>query len=98
MYDYKYCSAYFPWYTGPNPPVVRIQSQLLHLTDNLPDNLSALRELPCTLEQSCAASAHTTTVEEEETEEISGLDEDLQRYQFIQLPSLSPIYLSTNPF
>uniref|UniRef100_A0A4W6DYY0 non-specific serine/threonine protein kinase n=1 Tax=Lates calcarifer TaxID=8187 RepID=A0A4W6DYY0_LATCA len=53
-------------------------SQLLHLTETLPDDVTALLELPLSLEQGCAASTHTTT-EEEETDEISGLDEDLQR-------------------
>ncbi|XP_071317071.1 myotonin-protein kinase isoform X5 [Trachinotus anak] len=53
-------------------------SQLLHLTDTLPEDLPALLEVPLTLEQGCASSTHTTT-EEEETDEISGLSEDLQR-------------------
>ncbi|XP_004574351.3 myotonin-protein kinase [Maylandia zebra] len=50
-------------------------SQLWKVTDNLPDNLPPLFELPLTLDQDAAASTHTTTVEEA----ISGLDEDLQR-------------------
>ncbi|XP_026227411.1 myotonin-protein kinase isoform X1 [Anabas testudineus] len=52
-------------------------SQLWQLTDNLPENLPALMELPLTLERGPIASTHTTQ-EEEETDEISGLDEDLQ--------------------
>ncbi|KAL3042188.1 hypothetical protein OYC64_020188 [Pagothenia borchgrevinki] len=63
-------------------------SQQWQLTDNLPDELSALLELPLTLEQGPTASTHTTTEEEEEeneeedveeTDQISGLHEDLQR-------------------
>ncbi|XP_033973228.1 myotonin-protein kinase isoform X1 [Trematomus bernacchii] len=63
-------------------------SQQWQLTDNLPDELSALLELPLTLEQDPTASTHTTTEEEEEeneeedveeTDQISGLHEDLQR-------------------
>ncbi|KAK5888226.1 hypothetical protein CesoFtcFv8_016743 [Champsocephalus esox] len=65
-------------------------SQQWQLTDNLPDELSALLEIPLTLEQGPTASTHTTTEEEEENEEneeedveetdqISGLHEDLQR-------------------
>lgn len=69
--------------------MVQIQSQLLHLTDTLPDDLPALLELPLALEQGRAASTHTTTEEEEDTDEISGLDEDLQRYQFTQIQSLT---------
>jgi len=75
--------------------VAQIQSQLLHLTDTLPEDLPALLEVPLTLEQGCASSTHTTT-EEEETDEISGLSEDLQRYQFTQIPSLAN--LSFNSF
>ncbi|XP_022618435.1 myotonin-protein kinase [Seriola dumerili] len=56
-------------------------SQLLHLTGTLPDHLPALLELPLTLEQGCAASTHIKTEEAKETDEISGLSEDLQRYQ-----------------
>ncbi|KAK5859217.1 hypothetical protein PBY51_003299 [Eleginops maclovinus] len=64
------------------------QSQQWQLTDNLPDDLSALLELPLTLKQGPTASTHTTTEEEEdeedeedeeETDQISGLHEDLQR-------------------
>ncbi|KAK5918682.1 hypothetical protein CgunFtcFv8_003423 [Champsocephalus gunnari] len=64
-------------------------SQQWQLTDNLPDELSALLEIPLTLEQGPTASTHTTTEEEEEeeneeedveeTDQISGLHEDLQR-------------------
>ncbi|KAF3841479.1 hypothetical protein F7725_007341 [Dissostichus mawsoni] len=68
--------------------MVRMQSQQWQLTDNLPDELSALLEPPLTLEQGPTASTHTTTEEEEEeneeedveeTDQISGLHEDLQR-------------------
>ncbi|XP_035846824.1 myotonin-protein kinase isoform X4 [Sander lucioperca] len=53
-------------------------SQRWQLTDTVPDYLPALLELPLTLEQGPTASTHTTT-EEEKTDQISGLDEDLQR-------------------
>ncbi|XP_044226379.1 myotonin-protein kinase isoform X3 [Thunnus albacares] len=45
--------------------------------DTLSEDLPALLELPLTLEQGPTASTHTTTGEE--TDQISGLDEDLQR-------------------
>ncbi|KAI3373483.1 hypothetical protein L3Q82_021951, partial [Scortum barcoo] len=54
-------------------------SQLFQLTDTLQDDLPALLKLPLTLEQGPTASTHTTTREEEETNQISGLNEDLQR-------------------
>ncbi|KAF7658177.1 hypothetical protein LDENG_00016540, partial [Lucifuga dentata] len=54
-------------------------SQLWQLSDSLPDELPALLELPFNLEQGPTASTHTTTEEEDETDQISGLDEDLQR-------------------
>uniref|UniRef100_A0A8C4EPT2 non-specific serine/threonine protein kinase n=1 Tax=Dicentrarchus labrax TaxID=13489 RepID=A0A8C4EPT2_DICLA len=50
------------------------------LTDTPPDDLPPLLEFPLTLEQRPTASTHTTE-EEEDTDQISGLDEDLQRYQ-----------------
>lgn len=78
-----------PCYFGPDLPVVLIQSQLFQLTDTLSDNLPALLELPLTLEQGPTASTHATTKEEEETDQISGLDEDLQRYQLTLTPSLT---------
>ncbi|XP_035033549.1 myotonin-protein kinase isoform X2 [Hippoglossus stenolepis] len=60
-------------------------SQLLHLTDALPDNLPALLKLPLTPEQSRTVSTQTTTEEEEgDTDKISDLDEDLQRLQEAQ--------------
>ncbi|XP_041808073.1 myotonin-protein kinase isoform X2 [Chelmon rostratus] len=52
-------------------------SQLWKLTEALPDHLPALLELPLTLEQG-PTSTHTTT-DKEETDQISGLNEDLQR-------------------
>ncbi|XP_034034693.1 myotonin-protein kinase isoform X2 [Thalassophryne amazonica] len=52
--------------------------QLWQFRDSLPDDLPALLELPLTLEQGPAASTHTAT-DEEETNTISGLNEDLQR-------------------
>lgn len=82
--DYKYCC-----WAGPDLPMVWIQSQLWQLTDNLPDDLPALLELPLPLEQGPTASNHTTTDEEEETGKISGLNEDLQRYQLSLIPSLT---------
>ncbi|KAM3868826.1 myotonin-protein kinase [Diretmus argenteus] len=54
-------------------------SQVWQLSDTLPDGLPALLELPLTLEQGTAASTHTTTEEEEEADQISGLNEDLHR-------------------
>ena len=54
--------------------------------DTLSEDLPALLELPLTLEQGPTASTHTTTVEE--TDQISGLDEDLQRYQLTLILSL----------
>ncbi|XP_029924271.1 myotonin-protein kinase [Myripristis murdjan] len=54
-------------------------SELWQLRDTLPDDLPALLELPLTLEQGTTASTHTTTEEEEEADQISGLDEDLHR-------------------
>nr|XP_033466146.1 myotonin-protein kinase isoform X1 [Epinephelus lanceolatus] len=63
-------------------------SQLWQLTDTLQDGLPALMELPLTLEQGPTASTQTTTEEveeeeeeeeEEETDQISGLDDGLQR-------------------
>ncbi|XP_008278274.1 myotonin-protein kinase isoform X2 [Stegastes partitus] len=52
--------------------------QLWQLTDTESDNLPAPLDLPFTQEQSLTASTHTTT-KEEETDQISGLSEDLQR-------------------
>ncbi|XP_035523024.1 myotonin-protein kinase isoform X2 [Morone saxatilis] len=52
-------------------------NQLWQLTDTPPDDLPPLLEFPLTLEQRPTASTHTTT--EEDTDQISGLDEDLQR-------------------
>ncbi|XP_037605465.1 myotonin-protein kinase isoform X2 [Sebastes umbrosus] len=50
------------------------------LTDTLPVDLPALLEFPLTLEQGPAASPYTTTTtEEEETGQIFGLGENLQR-------------------
>ncbi|XP_053187402.1 myotonin-protein kinase [Scomber japonicus] len=46
------------------------------LTDTLSEDLPALLEHPLTLDQDPIASTHTT---QEETNQISGLDEDLQR-------------------
>ncbi|KAK2828940.1 hypothetical protein Q5P01_019974 [Channa striata] len=54
-------------------------SPLWQLTETLPENLPAMLELPLTLGQGPAVPTSTTTEEEEETDEISGLDEDLQR-------------------
>ncbi|XP_016896952.1 myotonin-protein kinase isoform X2 [Cynoglossus semilaevis] len=62
-------------------------SQLLHLTDTLPDSLSALLEPPLTVGQGCTCSTSTQTtteeIEEEEeeggAEQLSVLDKDLQR-------------------
>ncbi len=73
-------------YFGPDLPVVWIQSQLFQLTDTLPDDMPALLELPLTLEQRPTASTHTTTKEEEENDQISGLNEDLHRYQSTPKP------------
>uniref|UniRef100_A0A8P4GJ15 non-specific serine/threonine protein kinase n=1 Tax=Dicentrarchus labrax TaxID=13489 RepID=A0A8P4GJ15_DICLA len=53
-------------------------NQLWQLTDTPPDDLPPLLEFPLTLEQRPTASTHTTE-EEEDTDQISGLDEDLQR-------------------
>uniref|UniRef100_A0A4W5RZ50 non-specific serine/threonine protein kinase n=1 Tax=Hucho hucho TaxID=62062 RepID=A0A4W5RZ50_9TELE len=57
-------------------------SQMWQLRDALTstDNLPALLELPLALEQGTAESTHTTIEEdEEETDQNSGLDEDLHR-------------------
>ena len=78
----------FPCHFVTNLPLVQIQSQLLHLTDALPDNLPALLKLPLTPEQSHTVSTQTTTEEGEgDTDKISDLDEDLQRYHLTQIPS-----------
>lgn len=58
---------------------------LWQLTDTLSEDLPALLEHPLTLDQDPIASTHTT---QEETNQISGLDEDLQRYQLTLMPSL----------
>ncbi|XP_045896129.1 myotonin-protein kinase isoform X2 [Micropterus dolomieu] len=52
-------------------------SQLWQLTDTVPDNLPTLLELPLTLDQGPTGTTHTST--ENETDQISGLNEDLQR-------------------
>ncbi|KAM9847097.1 myotonin-protein kinase [Aulostomus maculatus] len=52
-------------------------SQLWQLRDTLPGELPALLELPLTLDQGTTASPQTTT--EEETDQISAINEDLQR-------------------
>ncbi|XP_053296887.1 myotonin-protein kinase [Pleuronectes platessa] len=57
-------------------------SQLLHLTDALPDNMPALLKLPLTAKQSRTVSTQTTTEEEEgDTDKISDLEEDFHRLQ-----------------
>ena len=61
---------------------VGFQSQMWQLRDALTstDSLPALLELPLALEQGTAESTHTTIEEdEEETDQNSGLDEDLHR-------------------
>ncbi|XP_068577402.1 myotonin-protein kinase isoform X2 [Cebidichthys violaceus] len=59
--------------------LVRHQSQQWQLTDSLPEDLPALLGLPLTREQGPAASIYTITEGEEKTEQISRLDEGLQR-------------------
>ncbi|XP_068577401.1 myotonin-protein kinase isoform X1 [Cebidichthys violaceus] len=54
-------------------------SQQWQLTDSLPEDLPALLGLPLTREQGPAASIYTITEGEEKTEQISRLDEGLQR-------------------
>ncbi|KAM6983840.1 myotonin-protein kinase isoform 1-T2 [Tautogolabrus adspersus] len=65
--------------------------QLWQLTDTLGEP-PALLELPFTLNPGPAASTHTSTTEEEQTDRISGLNEDMKRAEY--LPS---IYCSAYP-
>lgn len=71
----------FPCYVVADLPVVWIQSQLWELRGTLSED-----QLPLTLEQGPTASA--TTITEEETDQISGLDEDLQKYELTLIPFL----------
>ncbi|CAB1424890.1 unnamed protein product [Pleuronectes platessa] len=74
-------------------------SQLLHLTDALPDNMPALLKLPLTAKQSRTVSTQTTTEEEEgDTDKISDLEEDFQRYHTVwKDPAAAPAPAPTAP-